>query len=168
MERGYSVDNQPDSLFPSGNGRTVEHSVSIFKQDARPRCTIRYLDLLQPCHVRVKLRLDFCRAGCRSQGAALGRAFLRKLTFLAARRRSPPPHPLVIAQTGPRTGIASSPHLSCRAASLHPLSLTQPPPPCKADIACTHAYTQGRTPQGSRYRTGRRNHGSRRKSPRYC
>ena len=90
-----------------------------------------------------------------------------QVTFLAARRRSPPPHPLVIAQTGPRTGIASSPHL-LRAASLHPLLIHQPPPPpCKADIACTHTHKEGHH-KDSRYRTGRRNHGARRKSPRYC
>ena len=34
---------------------------------------------LQPRHVRVKLPLDFCHADWLSQGAALGRACLRKL-----------------------------------------------------------------------------------------
>lgn len=93
-----------------------------------------------------------------------------QVTFLAARRRSPPPHPLVIAQTGPRTGIASSPHL-CAQPHFFALIHNQPPP-CKAVIACTHAHKEGHTTSArrkdSRYRTGRRNHGARRKSPRYC
>ena len=61
-----------------------------------------------------------------------------QVTFLAARRRSPPPHPLVIAQTGPRTGIASSPHL-CAQPHFIRFSSTHPPPSCKpSSPASTH------------------------------
>lgn len=95
-----------------------------------------------------------------------------QVTFLAARRRSPPPHPLVIAQTGPRTGIASSPHLCAQ-----PHFFRSHPHPTTTTLQGSyrlHPRTQGRTPppsarrKDSRYRTGRRNHGARRKSPRYC
>ena len=92
-----------------------------------------------------------------------------QVTFLAARRRSPPPHPLVIAQTGPRTGIASSPHL-CAQPRFFALIHNQPPPARLISPAPTHTRKDNPSARrkDSRYRTGRRNHGARRKSPRYC
>ena len=75
MERSYNVEDEPSSLFFSGNGPIVKNGISISQQMPDLGAAS---DNLQPCHVRVKLRLDFCRTGCGSQGAALGRACLRK------------------------------------------------------------------------------------------
>jgi hypothetical protein len=77
MERSYNVEDQLGSLLSQWqwSKQQIPYGISIFEQMPDLGAVS---DLLQPCHVRVKLSLDFCRTGCRSQGAALGRACLRK------------------------------------------------------------------------------------------
>jgi hypothetical protein len=108
----------------------IVHSLEL-GGDARPMATHLTAALSRACEAAPRLlphRIMQPRRWSRSR-------LPPQVTFLAVRRRSPPPHPLSSFANWPKDWYPIvAPSL--RSASLHPFTHTQPPR--TADIACTH------------------------------